>query len=277
MGAIMPDEEKKEENGEGKKVQKLTREGLYSGFKVLMRYMGQYRRQIVILTIIGIVSAVGNGFIPYITGKFFDALTNPGVVTVFSYTIQLYLGVLILWTAIQLVTYLLDWRINIMSQYFSNAIWLDYLAEGFGFLLLLPMSFHKKNKVGEVGNKIGMAAGSLETIAGSIVINLAPQILSIVIAFAIAFYMKPLMAANSVAGLVVYLVVLIRKIQPLAQYQKDYYDVVSTAVWGDNYDAIGNALAVKQATAEDYERQKISKNAKKALPLWMRLTQVWAT
>ena len=59
------------------KEQKLTKEGLYSGFLVLLRYMSQYRRDIITLSVMGIVSALGNGSIPYIAGKFFDALTNP--------------------------------------------------------------------------------------------------------------------------------------------------------------------------------------------------------
>ena len=257
------------------KEQKLTKEGLYSGFLVLLRYMSQYRRDITVLSVMGIVSAIGNGSIPYIAGKFFDALTNPGVVHFVTYVVPLYIAIISLWAVIQLITYTIDWRINIKSEFFSNAIWLDYLSNGFSFLLFLPMSFHKKNKIGEIGNKISMAAGSLETIAGQIVISLAPQILSIVIALAIAFYMKAIMALILLAGLVVYLFVLIRNIKPLAGYQKEYYDAVSKFVWGDNYDTIANALAVKQATAEEFERAKMSTNAKKALPLWMRLTKVW--
>ncbi|MBU6427180.1 ABC transporter ATP-binding protein/permease [Patescibacteria group bacterium] len=253
----------------------LQKGKIYIGFAVLLRYMGKYKRDIIILSIMGVISAIGNGTIPYIAGKFFDAVTGSAAVTFMDQTMPLYIAVLALWTVIQLATYFMDWRINIMSEYFSNAVWLDYLANGFGFLLLLPMSFHKKHKIGEIGNKIGMAAGSLETIAGRIVIDLAPQILSIVIALGIAFYMKPIMAALLLAGLIVYLFVLVRKIKPLAGYQKAYYDIVSTAVWGDNYDTIGNAIAVKQATAEEYERAKMSRNAKKALPLWMRLTKVW--
>ncbi|MDE2038051.1 MAG: ABC transporter ATP-binding protein [Patescibacteria group bacterium] len=255
--------------------EKVTKEGLYTGFAVLVRYLGAYRGRIILLSAMGVLSAIGNGFIPYVAGSFFDALSSPAVVAVLSYAVPLYVAILALWTAIQLVTYFMDWRINLMSEYFSNAIWLDYLSSSFGFLLLLPMSFHKKNKVGEIGNKIGAAAGSLETISGRIVIDLAPQILSILIAFGIAFYMKPLLAALLLAGLVLYVFVMVRQVKPLAGYQKDYYDVLMTSVWGDNYEAVGNALAVKQATAEEHEREKIAANAKRALPLWMRLTKVW--
>ena len=46
---------------------------------------------------------------------------------------------------------------------------------------------------------------------------------------------------------------------------------------GDSYDAIGNALAVKQATAEKYEQEKLFANSRKAVPLWMKMTNIWGS
>ncbi len=268
----MPEQENPEPE---KEVKKVTKEGIITGLRVLFSYIGQYRRQIIILSVMGILSAIGNGVIPYIAGRFFDSISSDYIVHIVSYALPLYLFLLIIWALIQLVTSLMDWRINIMSQYFSNTIWLDYLSNSFSFLLLLPMSFHKKNKIGEIGSKINAAAGSLETIASQIVIDLAPQILSIVIALGIAFYMKPALGSILVIGLVAYIFVLIRNIKPLAGYQKAYYDVLMKSIWGDSYDVIGNALAVKQATTEEYEREKMHRESKKAIPLWMRMTKVW--
>lgn len=254
----------------------INKENLYTGFKVLLKYLGQYKRSIVILSIMGIFSAIGNGVIPYIAGKFFDAIITPSNVNFLDYTIALYLVLLIVWFVVQLITYILDWRINITSEYLSNTIWLDYLAKGFGFLLNLPMSFHKKNKIGEIGNKINTAAGALETIAGRIVIDLAPQILSIIIALGIALYLKPLLAIILLIGLLTYVFVLISKVKPLAGIQKEYWEQISF-LWGDAFDVIGNTLAIKQSTAEEYEQKKISDKTKLAVPLWMKMTKVWGT
>lgn len=254
----------------------INRQNLYTGTKVLLKYMSQYRRQIVVLSVMGIFSAIGNGMIPYIAGKFFDVITSTSMYTLLSWTIPTYVAIMILWATVQLVTYVLDWRINILSEKFSNTIWLDYLSKGFSYLLLLPMSFHKKNKIGEIGNKINNAAGALETIAGRIVIDLSPQILSIIIAFSVTFYLQPTLAIFLVVGLLVYIFTLARKITPLAGYQKEYWDVISY-VYGEAYDIIGNTLAIKQATAEGYENDKLSKKMKSAVPLWMRLTNVWGS
>lgn len=256
---------------------KITREGLYTGFKVLLKYLGQYRKSIIALSVMGIFSAIGNGIIPYIAGRFFDAIAVSDVVTVLGYILPLYVALILLWAIVQCVTYVLDWRSTILSEYLSNTIWLDYLSHGFSYLLTLPISFHKKNKIGEIGNNINTAAGSLETIAGRIVIDLAPQILSILIALGIAFYVKPLLAVFLIVGLIVYLFVLTRKVKPLADIQKGYWEVLAKYFWGDSYDAIGNALAVKQATTEEYERDKLFANSRKAVPLWMKMTNIWGS
>lgn len=258
------------------KIEKINKENLYTGIKLLLRYMGQYKREIMTLSIMGLLSAVGNGVIPYIAGRFFDVIMSTEVVKIFSYFIPIYLVLLTLWGVIQLITYILDWKINILSEKFSNIIWLDYLSKGFGYLLLLPVSFHKTNKIGEISNKINVAASAFETIAGRIVIDLSPQILSIVIAFIITFYLQPLLALFLLAGVIIYVFIFSTKITHTAVYQKEYWDVLNF-VFGESYDVVGNTLAIKQATAEEYEMNKLSTKMKSAVPLWMRLTNLWGS
>lgn len=256
--------------------EKINKENLYTGLQVLWKYIGQYKREIITLSVMGIFSAFGNGVIPYIAGTFFDAITSSGVIDFFSRPIPLYALLLVSWAVIQLITYILDWRINILSEKFSNIIWLDYLSRGFGYLLLLPASFHKTNKIGEVSSKINAAASALETIAGRIVIDLSPQILSIIIAFAITFSLQPFLASVLLLGVIVYVFIFSTKIQHTAVYQREYWDVLNF-VFGESYDVVGNAMAIKQATAEEYERNRLSVKMKSAVPLWMRLTSLWGS
>jgi ABC-type multidrug transport system fused ATPase/permease subunit len=264
------------ENSQESPPEKLTKENLYTGLKVLWKYMAEYKREIVVLSIMGILSAVGNGIIPYIVGRFFDVIISPERIDVMTFSIPIFAALLILWAFIQLITYVLDWRINILSEKFSNVIWLDYLSKGFGYLILLPVSFHKTNKIGEISNKINVAANALETIAGRIVIDLSPQILSIVIAFGVTFWLQPFLAMFLLIGVIVYFFIFSTKIQNTAKYQKEYWDVLNF-VFGESFDVVGNAMAIKQATSEDYEINKLSTKMKSAVPLWMRLTNLWGS
>jgi len=252
---------------------KITKQNLAVGTKVLFKYLSEYKKQIVLISWMGILAALCDGFAPYISGAFFDAIIKVATTTSL-FGLPLYVDLLALWTLIQLVSSLLNWRITVLSEYLSNAIWLDYLSKGFGYLLNLPISFHKTYKIGEIGDKINNAAGSLETIAGRIVIDLSPQVLSIVIAFAVAFFLNWTLALLLFLGVAIYVFVLVKNVAPLSGYQKEYRSVLWSS-FGDAYDVVNNTLAIKQATAEQYEQTRLAKKMKSAVPLWMRLTNAW--
>jgi ATP-binding cassette, subfamily B, bacterial MsbA len=257
------------------KLATLSSRHVYTGFKVLFRYLALYKKQITILSIIGILSAIGNGTIPYLAGIFFDSILVDTTVRVFGYVLPLYVGLLLAWIIVQAITYVIDWRINRMSEYLSNTVWTDYIAKSFGFLFELPLSFHKKNKIGEITTKINIAGNALETITGKIIITLTPQLLSIIIALSIAYYMKPLLAVFLLVGMCAYILTLIKSVGPLGDLNKGYWTKIGDA-FGDAFDAVGNTHAIKQATAEKYEQDKIRSNMKNALPLYLRQTLIWS-
>jgi|GEM_PF-122121 len=255
---------------------KVTKKELRQSFKVLLLYLKKYKKETVALSLLGIVSAFGNGLVPYIAGRFFDSIIAPEDVTIIGYTLPFYVALLSVWAFIQIITYLVDWQINIKSENFSNAVWVDYWGKGTAHLLTLPMAFHKTKKIGEIGEKINRAAFSLETIVGRIIIDLAPQFLSILIALVIGFYIQPILAVALIAGIVIYAVILFRSVTPIAEIQREY----QTHLWrafGDSFDLIGNAHAIKQATAEEYEANRMSSLLKgPVLNLWGKMNKIWS-
>jgi len=257
-------------------VQRVTRKGLRQSFGVLLIYLKKYKKETIALSLFGIISAVGNGIVPYIAGRFFDSIISPESGELFGFVMPAYAAFLIVWGVIQVITYLVDWQINIRSENFSNAVWVDYWGKGTAHLLTLPMSFHKTKKIGEIGEKINRAAFSLETIVGRIVIDLAPQFLSILIALIIGFYINVYLALALVAGIIIYSIILVRSVTPIAEIQREY----QTHLWrafGDSFDLIGNAHAIKQATAEEYEGNRMSSLLKgPVLHLWGMMNKIWS-
>jgi ABC-type multidrug transport system fused ATPase/permease subunit len=257
--------------------EKVTRKGLEQSFFVLLGYLKKYRKETITLSLLGIVSAIGNGFVPYIIGRFFDSIVTPGSFNFFGYVMPLFAVLLGVWTIIQILTYLIDWRLAIKSDRFSNAVWVDYWSRGTAHLLLLPMKFHKEKKIGEIGEKLNRAAFSLETIVGRIVIDLAPQFLSIVIALAVTLYLNPFLTLILAAGILIYIVILYRSVTPIAEIQRAYHKHLFGA-FGDSYDLVGNAYAIKQATAERHEGERLSGILKgPVLTLWGKMNTIWST
>lgn len=265
------EEDKKEEVP-----QKITKKGLKQSFTVLLVYLKKYKKETIALSVLGIISAIGNGTIPIITGRFFDAIISPETIPLFGRVVPLFAALLALWTVIQIVTYLMDWQINIRSENFSNSVWVDYWAKGVGHLLTLPMAFHKAKKIGEIGEKINRAAFSLETIVGRIVIDLAPQFLSIAIALGVGFYIKPWLALVLVVGIVLYTIILARSVAPIAEIQREYQTHL-WGVFGDSFDLMGNTQTVKQAGAETHEFERMENKLKgPVLGLWGKMNRVWS-
>jgi ABC-type multidrug transport system fused ATPase/permease subunit len=120
-----------------------------------------------------------------------------------------------------------------------------------------------------------VAGNALETITGRIVITLAPQFLSIVIALVAAFYLNATLALILLLGIIIYVVTLVQNVKPLASLSREFWQKMGIA-WGDAYDAVTNTQAIKQSTTEKYEKEKIHTSTKSAMPLWFKQTRIWS-
>ncbi len=253
---------------------KVTKKSIKTSLRVLFELINLHKKQLLWLACLSLVTAVAHGFGPYIIGQFFDALSNPSIYSFGTLIVPWTIILLGVWFLIQAISHVLDWRISTKSEFLANLIWLDYIANGFGRVLELPMSFHKKHKIGEVGDRINKSAQALYEIVGKIVINLTPQFLSILIALGIAFVVKPLLAWFLLAGTAVYIAIIVFSVRPLGNLREEYWTKIN-ASFGDAYDALNNALPIKQSGAEKHEVDKISSGFKASLPLWYRMNGLW--
>jgi len=170
---------------------KKKRRSLTRGWKILFKYLLEYKKELISLSVLGIISALANGFVPYIIGRFFDAILTPSIVFInTAIEMPLWLSLLILFGAIQIIANIVDWINSRESSRIGITTFASYKARAAGHLLKLPLSFHSNRKTGEVMEKIQRAANSMAVISNQVVISLAPQFLSIFIGFAIAFYIN---------------------------------------------------------------------------------------
>jgi ABC-type multidrug transport system fused ATPase/permease subunit len=244
--------------------------------KALKRHLRQYQKTITVVSVIGVISAVANGVVPYITGLFFDALLYPDTVTVPRLgTVDLWVVLLFAWSIAQLAANVLGAYIDRKSRVLTTAIEAGIQARAFKHLMTLPISFHKKNRSGEVLDLFGKASWQMSGMI-NVVIQLAPQFLSIAIGVLIAFYMQASLAFVLLVGVAVYLVTLARVLPKISNYQAEAHETWNRA-YGDGMDTYNNVQTVKQAGAEAYEAKRIDDAYyKKTIPTWMRHEVVWS-
>ncbi|MBI3638337.1 ABC transporter ATP-binding protein [Candidatus Wolfebacteria bacterium] len=145
----------------------MKKEHFLSGFKIIFKYLGKHKKDLIVLSFLGVISAVANGVIPYLAGRLFDSVLSPS--KVFSGTkleIPLWLFFVIAWLLVKFISDAVDWIIYNKNAIIQNNIYYSYFGKAMGALLEMPISFHKENKIGEVMNKIEKAADRLVRIIG---------------------------------------------------------------------------------------------------------------
>ena len=256
------------------------------GIKAIWRHLQPFRRNLAWLTALGIISAVANGFVPYVTGRFFDTLiqvsdtakimadASAGWVSV-THSWPLWAILLGIWTLVQLIANNTDWIADRMRRKIEMGVVFNMQANGFIHMLLLPLKYHKDAHTNGEIQKISQASWRVSSII-STVANVAPQFISILIGITLAASINFDLAMVLLTGVVLYILLLIKILMPIAIIDSEAHRIW-TEGWDDGAASVQQIDSVKQASAEDHEIEKIKYNYFTRLQkLWMRLEMNWS-
>ena len=226
---------------------------------------------------LGLVSAVANGLVPYVTGRFFDSLVNikTEANTLGAFDLPLWAGFLILWTVVQFVANNVDWINDRLKRKVSVALQFKIPTDGFIHMFKLPVAYHKSGHIQGELHKINMASWRVGNIFENIV-SIAPQLLSICIGIILAASINILLAGILLIGVVVYVILLVKILRPIANI-----DSSAHKVWVDSWDNAAEAVqhidSVKQNAAEEFQTKKVIETIMvKAKGLWSKLENIWS-
>lgn len=249
----------------------MKKESFSKGFRIIFSYLAEYKNDLAVLSVLGIISAIANGVVPYIAGRLFDAILKPTKIFVATQIeMPSFLFFIIFWGIVQIIVSIVDWRNSVKSDRIGEKIYSFYTIKSFGHLLELPLSFHKKRKMGQITNRIGKAGNALMDISDRVIITLAPQFLSIFVALIIILGINLISASIIMTGIIVYASILIKSAPSLAHLSKKMHKAYNRA-WGDSSDAVFNIQSVKQAVSEKHEQRKIFKK------FWLGASNLYLT
>lgn len=246
-------------------------------YRLLVKYLKNYKREIYFLGFLGIVFALVDGFVPYIVGRLFDAIISPEIVTLpfVLWSVPLFIVILVIWFVVQLFSNTLTWYSQDRNNRLGARIYTDFTAKSFGRLLELPLSFLKNNKLGDIGDRISRTADSLNVIISDVAIDVGPDLLRIIVVFAIVFLINPLLSSFLLLGVLAYIGIMIYVIPKSIKNQRLQQKAWNKA-YGDAFDAIHNASTVKQASAENYEKKKLNLNFNSTVyKYWLGQFRIW--
>jgi len=254
---------------------KLTKEKFYTGFKIIAKYLKPYKKELIVLSVLGVLSAIANGIVPYLAGRLIDAIIAPSTILIGNITLNLAIFFLIIWGLVQVVASLSDWFNNSKSKKIGVYIEMDYITAFFQHLLKLPITFHKTHKAGEVFQKTNRASGALHNITTNVIITLVPQFLSIFVALTLSFFINPTLAFVLLAGITLFVLILLNIIRPAAMLQRKILKFYNKA-YGLRHDAISNIREIKQSTTEAYEEERARRNFReKAAHASIGMAKIW--
>lgn len=246
------------------------------GVKGLRRAVRPHRRLLAILATLGVLSAIAASFVPYVTGRFFDALIALGRGEAPSAAgLPYWLVFLILWMLIRIVTDGTDWWSDRRRRWLETQVQLGVETEGFTHLLKLPVAFHTTEHMNEMAAKINAAAWRTTSILRTIV-SVGPQILSIAVGITLAYTLNASLAQVLLAGVLGYALALL-----ILLHGSSHMHAIAHKSWMHAWDEAASvtqqAVAVKQATAEGYEEHRIhDMTIKKAGTLWYKNEVLWS-
>ncbi|HEY4483600.1 MAG TPA: ABC transporter ATP-binding protein [Candidatus Paceibacterota bacterium] len=237
----------------------LSKKDYLNGFKTIFSYIKGHEKAMNTLVIASLILAITNPIIPYITGRLLDSILDKNTFTIFLFSIEAVFFWLSIWIVVQLLTYTIEQLKNYQSSSLDMTLYASYINSGYNHLLNLPLSFHKKRKIGPIINTIQRTAGMFADIVTRVIVNSAPQFISIVIALGITIIFNYQIALIMIAGVLIYIIVLTQTISPTASIQRKIHKSWMKA-WHDGHDGIDNVTTVKQMGTEDYEQSKNRKN-----------------
>ena len=244
-----------------------------AGFR---RHLGPHRRLLITVSILGVLSAIANGFVPYLTGLFFDSLIALSSNDVqYFYGLPLWLLLLLVWAVAQLVAGNADWIIDRMRRRIEIYAHVDVQVNGFLHLFRLPLNFHKNAHINESLEMISRAGWRTTAVARAL-IRIAPQLISILVGLILAALISPLLASILAAGVVLYSMLLLWLLRPVAAYDDQVHRSWNKA-WNDVAEAVTQVESVKQAAAEEYETIQAKRRFYDGVAqTWEKLEKIWS-
>lgn len=244
----------------------------FTGFK---RHLSPFKKEFILISIFGVISAIANGAIPYVTGLFIDQIISLSTGTTnYFYSWPLWLVLIIVWFLVQSFANGFDWLVDFRRAKMDSRIHMNIVFNGFRKIFRLPVSFHHNQKINQVLEKLSMAGWRTSSLIRNL-ISVVPQFLSIIIGFVLAANINFTLASVMLVAVFIYVLTLIKILKKAAEFDELGHEHWNE-VWGDAAAVALQIDSIKQSTSEDYEEAKLKKGLfEKIYKTWTDLDSIW--
>ena len=194
------------------------------------------------------ISSILVTIVPYIYGRLVDLAIDS------NSSLILIIQLIFLWVGINLTANILE-RYSAKNSYEITVDLINDLTTNlYAYVLNLPISFHKKQKIGKVLRKINRGISSISNLIENVLFSFAPAVVSFFIALAILFWVEWRLSVILLIATLIFIIITIFYTKKLIKVQVLVHQSYERA-YGFLYDSVINAQTVKSNTSEDSEER----------------------
>jgi ABC-type bacteriocin/lantibiotic exporter with double-glycine peptidase domain len=216
----------------------------------ILKNLGEYRRLFFIVIIASLINGVSSFYIPVSLANFANEFTAPGAF------IQTLLTIVILYLISLVAAYVVRGRGEALTTKYANTLRLKYFQE----LASLPLGTLRKKHSGYIQSLVNKVADGAQSIAFSLLWNIVPGLLLIVLFFVYMAHESALLALVNLTIMAVFVIIsslLARKMVPIAAEQNRR----NASLLGGFADFMANITTVSQLGIRPYTQGILNNKA----------------
>ncbi len=218
--------------------------------KFTLDTLKNYKKEITLITIISVIGSLMVTVTPYLYGRLF------GLAIVPKTPVTLLLTLILLWLTLNVLSTFIQNRASFRGSILSIKVSLAVEADAYAHFLTLPVPFHKKERKGQILNKISRGAWNIQH-AIDFFSGVLPQFLVLLFSVIVMFVLEWQLALIVLFSFAIYSLVTIRMTKNLIKIQ-DNENKEYEKQYGNVYDKLYNIFLVKNFSMEKAEREKFT-------------------
>lgn len=230
------------------------------------RYPGTYSFLVLLIALTAAIWIAEPLFASYAINEMLGATTGEEVDYMFLFSA--WLGLFFLISAIQTTQKFVGWKVNEWQI-------LDYREAVYRHVLRLGISFHTRQKSGEVVKILDSAADTLADLQRQLFIQLIPSFISAAVFLIIGFTISPILSLVLVASIILYMCIAVWGTRRTALLQQQVNKLWVESI-GRAFDAVTNVFSVKSGSQEDAELGRMHATHEKTLEKQQQVNRRWA-
>jgi len=215
----------------------------------VLKIFNENRKDILTILIVATLGSLIATMVPYVYGRLFDMAIVP------NSNINLIFFLILLWLSMSLISNYTTNKTSEIGEVLAIKISLKSEYEGYSHFLGLPIPFHKKERRGEVLQKISRSSWSLQSFV-DLFSSVLPQFMMLLFSVIAMFILKWELALVIVFSFAVYTYLTIRKTKYLTKLHENEEKKYEKA-YGKVYDKLYNVFLVKNFATEEKEKHFI--------------------